>query len=308
MKVLFITDVTDWDTAISVFEKEKPTVVFIGGDVVSDGFAHYWMTPPVGDYETNLKIINFLRKNQSEIEKTKWGSRLRDITSKLENNELFDETGFYRFETGLTNTLRLLLKWIFDEIDSRTIYASNENKGTWRKKMEEFYVDLVESYRKTETFQKHVQNHVNLFYDFISYAGEITGNVYVVKGNHDDYGDYYDIDKINNTVGCREISGKTIEVDNLTVLGLGYAETHYLRKLRPLLEEYSNKVDFVLTHAEEKRVKLIADIKPKIVFRGHYRVGNYRINDVDFVSAIFPSYVTVELQDEIIKNIQYHKH
>lgn len=309
MKFLFITDVTGWDTAISVFEKEKPSIILIGGDVVSDGFANYWNYPPIGDHSTNLRIANFLRKHQSEIEKTEWGSRLRDILFKLESNELFDKTGFYRFEKGMTNTPKLLLKWIFSEIDKRKTQKGDQSriKGKWRLEMEKFYNDLEKSFRKTDTFQNQVHKHVDSFYSFLSYTGEKTGNVYVVKGNHDNYGDYYEVDKINNIRGCQEISGKMIELDDFNLLGLGYEETHYLRKLRPLLETYSSGVDLVLTHSEEKRVKLIASLNPLLVFRGHYRIGKYKVNGIDFVSSIFPSYVTVETKGLTIQQIQYHE-
>ncbi len=315
MKILFITDVLNWEPALDILEKEEPNAVFLGGDLVSDGLASYWFTNPYGDLNTNGKIVSFLEKYQSQIEKTMWKKWLPDIIKKIKNGKLFDETGYYRFEDGATNSLRLLLRWIFDDIDKMELnYEEKEwhNKRVnypdeliWRNIFLDFYNNLEDSFRDTEFFNKQVLNHVDLFYYFLGIAGKNTKKVFVVKGNHDDYGNYYDANRINSCDGCYEISGKSIGLNDYQVLGLGYEETHYLRKLRPILAEYSDGIDIILTHSEEKRLELLTSINPLIVFRGHFRTGHYKVKNVDFVSAMFPSYITVEIEGNKIQKISY---
>ncbi|MFC1803302.1 hypothetical protein ACFL0D_04970 [Thermoproteota archaeon] len=92
------------------------------------------------------------------------------------------------------------------------------------------------------------------------------------------------------------------------MLGLGYDETHYLRKLRPLLSEYKGIPDIILTHAEDKRLSLISDFKPKIVFRGHWGIGRYIVNNTEFISpSVFPRYLTVDMENHKIKSIYLYR-
>jgi hypothetical protein len=62
--------------------------------------------------------------------------------------------------------------------------------------------------------------HVYKLYQFLEFVGQ-KSQVLVVKGDHDeDFEDDYVLGRIYKTVGCREISGKCVVVDNLSFLGL----------------------------------------------------------------------------------------
>jgi Icc-related predicted phosphoesterase len=310
MKILFISDVYSWEKSFEVLENESPDYVLLGGDLISDGATEFKSLLPFNYQEYRVKIAAYLRKHQDEIEKTKWGLRLNNIITKIQKGELFDKDGYYHFEDGATNSLRNLLNRIFNDLDNRDQDLTNTSESReWRNQLREFLDGLVQSFRNSEHFQKGAQNHIDLFYKFLENAGKVTDGVYAVKGNHDKYyeKDYDDL-RINNIAGCQEISGKLVNLDNYKLLGLGYDETHYLRKLRPLLHEYKGIPEIILTHAEDKRLSLISDFKPKIVFRGHWGSGRYTVNNTEFVTpSVFPRYLTVEMKNHEIKSIYHYR-
>ena len=310
MKILFISDVYSWEKSFDVLEKESPDYVFLGGDLISDGATEFKSLIPFNYQEYRVKGAAYLRKHQNEIEKTKWGLSLNNIITKIQKGELFDKDGYYHFEDGATNSFRILLNRIFNDLDNHDHHVTNTIKSReWQNQLREFLDGLVKSFRNSEYFQKGFQNHVDLFYQFLEVAGKSTSGVFVVKGNHDKYYEEdYDVSRINNITGCQEISGKLAEVDGYKLLGLGYDETHYLRKLRPLLSDYRGTPDIILTHAEDKRLSLISGFKPKIVFRGHWGIGRYTVNNTEFISpSVFPSYLTVEMENQNIKSIYLYR-
>ena len=147
--------------------------------------------------------------------------------------------------------------------------------------------NLQQKYRKTEEFDKNRNTlHTIRFYDFLKHAGK-KSTVLVVKGNHDDdfKGDY-ETSKINEIEGCIEISGKLVEIDNIFFLGLGFDETHYLKKLKPLIEKHKNNVDIIITHAEQNKISLLSSLNSQLIIRGHFGSGKYLVNQT---LAVFTS-------------------
>jgi len=96
-----------------------------------------------------------------------------------------------------------------------------------------------------------------------------------VKGNHDeDFEGDYSPERINEILGCFEISGRTIEVDGMLFLGLGFREARRLRSgysrpskyLQSLIEKFRGKVDVVLMH--DKNIRYASLLKPKLIIKG----------------------------------------
>ena len=142
---------------------------------------------------------------------------------------------------------------------------------------------------------------VERFYEILEHASQ-TSEIYLVRGNHD--GDEYDIERISAIRNCHEISGKLVTSHNISILGLGYNETYYLRILRPLIEKTKAKVDIVLTHAEQRRLLPICQIKPKLVLRGHFGLGRCEVDGIPIVSPIYPyCYAVVETRNGEIEEL-----
>lgn len=143
---------------------------------------------------------------------------------------------------------------------------------------------LEHRHRNTRAFQlARKKLHVNKFYAFLRYAGK-QATVLVVKGDHDDdFAGDYDSRKINSIPGCYEISGKTYSVNRLTFLGLGFAQAGYRRPLRQLVLEQKGKVDIVIAHAPQKNVRIVADLEPRLLIRGHFGGGRHLIDQVPSV-------------------------
>jgi hypothetical protein len=150
--------------------------------------------------------------------------------------------------------------------------------------------------------QRH-NAHVRKFYNVLEETGK-TSDVFVVKGDHDDdFEGSYDAERINSIKGCHEISGKLLDFAGLTILGLGYYETHYLRTLRHQIQGIKKRVDIILTHAEQRRLLCMSEVSPKIIARGHFGFGVSQIDDVLVVCGRFPnSYSVVEVENGSIKS------
>jgi len=163
--------------------------------------------------------------------------------------------------------------------------------------------DGFASFWKSLEIRKGKRTHVDKFYKFLRYAGE-KSQVLVVKGDHDaDFDGDYIPEKINEIYGCQEISGKLIDVNGLRFLGLGFNETHYLRALKVIIEEFKEEPDVVVTHCEQKRMPLVSSLKPRIIIRGHFGSGKYLVNDIPAVFTQDVFYTVVELENKSISKI-----
>jgi predicted phosphodiesterase len=154
---------------------------------------------------------------------------------------------------------------------------------------------LEQKYRKTPAFTRARRNlHIEPFYRLLKFAGK-RSTVLVVKGNHDsDFPRDYSVKRINGIRGCREISGKVHEVAGCTFLGLGFAETHYLNKLREL-HSRCERVDVIITHAEQRRVPLLAQFAPRVIIRGHFGSGCWLVSGIPAVFTSGVMYAVIDL-------------
>jgi Icc-related predicted phosphoesterase len=166
---------------------------------------------------------------------------------------------------------------------------------------------LRDKYQNTKEFLKiRKRIHVDRFYRFLKCAGR-KSKVLIVKGDHDDdFERDYIPERIDRIIGCKEISDKIIEMQGLHFLGLGFNETHYLKKLRPIIEKFKEKVDVVISHCEQDKLPLVSLLKPKIIIRGHFGSGKYLVNSIPSVFTMGVKYTIIELKDEkILKISQY---
>jgi predicted phosphodiesterase len=148
------------------------------------------------------------------------------------------------------------------------------------------------------------KEHVDKFYHFLWHVGN-KSKVIVIKGNHDGEfkGDFVP-EKIGQINRCREISGKTIKVDGLLFLGLGYDETYYLSKLKPIIAEFTEKVDVVIMHGI--RIQLISSLKPRLIIRGGYALGKYLIHNVPSVFNNTGFYSIIKLERKRVTEIRQY--
>lgn len=197
----------------------------------------------------------------------------------------------------------------FERIGDVVLYKWINNKP--KKYKDEYILDIVESikqkYKDSKEFLEiRKKMHVDKFYAFLKYAGK-KSKVLIIKGDHDEdfKGDYID-EKINETLGCKEISGECVNVNGFCFVGLGFTETHYLEKLKPLIERFKEKVDVVVTHCEQKRLPLISLLRPKLIIRGHFGFGKYLVNDIPSVFLSGVKYTVIELEkDRLPQILQY---
>lgn len=157
---------------------------------------------------------------------------------------------------------------------------------------------LRSKYRKTEDFRKiRKKLHVDKFYEFLSVAGK-NSHVLVVKGDHDeDFEGDYAPEKIDGISGCNEISGKIAEIEDISFLGLGFEQTHYLTTLKPLLMAVGNKTDIIITHCEQNRMQFLISDKVRLIIRGHFGFGRYLVNGIKsaFTSGVY--YTLAEIKN-----------
>jgi len=163
-----------------------------------------------------------------------------------------------------------------------------------------FGYPILDKYRETAR-----KEHVTKFYQFLRYAGH-RSKVVVVKGNHDEeFEDAYVPGKISRISGCKEISGKTIDIEGLRLLGLGFRDTYYLKVLRSIIQEFKEKVDVVIMHGI--RIRLVSQLRPIIIIRGGYIDGKFLVHDVPSVWNGFLTYTILELEDRRISQILQFK-
>jgi predicted phosphodiesterase len=157
---------------------------------------------------------------------------------------------------------------------------------------------LEQKYRNTPAFTKARRKlHVEPFYRFLKFAGK-RSTVLVVKGDHDsDFPRDYSVKRIDGIRGCREISSKVHEVVGFNFLGLGFAETHYRMKLRELDSQRSQRerVDVVISHAEQRRVPLLARFAPRVIVRGHFGSGCWLVSGIPAIFTADIMYAVIYL-------------
>lgn len=186
--------------------------------------------------------------------------------------------GFRREKAGLRQRLGVV-----SDPDQGYDIIPRKSLDEYRESMQ----TLESRYRHTPAFlAARKRMHVDKFYDFLKYAGRLS-IVLVVKGDHDDdfEGDY-NAQRIDRIPGCREISGKVHTVRGSLFLGMGFEEAGYRRPLRGFIADYKGRVDVVIAHAPQKNVRLLAELRPRLLIRGHYAGGRHLI---DGIPSVFTS-------------------
>lgn len=249
MKILVISDVVNWEPYKKIFNKVKPKIVLLAGDLISDGFASFW----------SMKNFKELEKQEKKL--------MKDYNVKVENKNGM----LYVTHLGVSPP------------GQKSYFDARE--------------ELKRKLQKSKKFYEYVnKNHVEKFYDFIQYAGK-KASVLIVKGDHDsDFSKFYNLKKINSISGCYEISGKFIEINKIKFLGLGHTHTHYLKKLKPLIEKYKNKMDIILCHSEQNKISRLKEFNPKLIVRGHFGIGKYKILDIPAVFSQGADYSIIEFE------------
>lgn len=161
----------------------------------------------------------------------------------------------------------------YEIIPSKTVDAYRDGR-----------LELEDRYRETKAFLRARKRiHVDKFYAFLRCAGK-RSSVLVIKGNHDDdFANDYDPRRIDAIPGCQEISGKAVLVNGVRFLGLGFDQAAYRRPLRKLVLEHQGKVDVVIAHAPQENVRIVAELEPSLMIRGHFGIGRYSIDGVPSV-------------------------
>jgi len=256
MRILVISDIVRWKGFEEIFDKIKPDVVILPGDLTSDGFAAFWS-------ETVQQIPKF----------------------QSEKATLMKKMGIIINEYGIANCSKKhnLEEWIvaIDSLEDK--YKHSQDFLDMRKKI-----------------------HVDKFYDFLRYAGK-KSKVLVIRGDHDeDFKDDYIVEKINKIPGCKEISGKLVEIDGLSFLGLGYNDTYYLTVFKPIIEKFKDRIDIVATHCKQNRVPMLSQLNPKLIIRGHHGSGHYLINNIPAIFTQGVKYTVIEMNKKgMPKIVQY---
>lgn len=156
--------------------------------------------------------------------------------------------------------------------------------------------ELEYRYQRTQAFLKaRKRMHVDKFYAFLRHAGKLS-EVLVTKGDHDDdFADDYDIRRINGIPGCREISGKAYSRNQCVFLGLGFEQAGYRRPLRSFIREFKGRAQIVIAHAPQRNVRLIAEIRPKLLIRGHFGSGQFVVDGTPTVFTSALNHTVIEI-------------
>jgi len=272
VKILTLSDIGRWNGCERLVERHKPDVVVLAGDLTSDGCAGFW--------HEGLELVPEFQKQR------------RLLYRKIRDAKQFREKCVICEEAAHGNGL-------FQK------YAGKKRHSRFIDHLRQ----LETYYQKTEAFAAaHTRIHVDKFYRFLKYAGK-RSTVLVIKGDHDnDFSGDYNPERIDKIPGCREISGKVYRVGETTFLGLGFEQAGYLLALRALVNDFRGRADVVVAHAPQKNLRLVAELRPRLLIRGHYGAGQHLIDGVPCVFTTF-EYVLVEMPETRIPRFQvvgYH--
>jgi hypothetical protein len=258
VRILAFSDVYRWRGYERLVDKYEPHVVTLAGDLTSDGVAAFWR-------EGLEYVAEFIRNRRSLLK----GFRVK--TTMVEEGRLSVLPGPRKKCPICTN-----LRPPYEEC--------NEPRHLDFAVLDHLR-QLENHYHKSAKFRAvHARIHTTKFYRFLQYAGKRT-SVLVVKGDHDDdFPGDYDPLRINHIPGCHEISGQTFEVKGTLVLGVSYQQTAYRRVSDSLLAKFPQRGGVVICHARQGNVRLVADLRPKLIIRGHHGSGRFLL---DGIPAVF---------------------
>jgi len=61
---------------------------------------------------------------------------------------------------------------------------------------------------------------------------------------------------------------------------------------------YRGRVDVVVAHSELSRIPIIAELKPKLIIRGHSLVGKYLVNKIPTVNTAGIKYAVIDIDQD----------
>jgi len=292
MRILFVSDVSSWDGFKAVVDKVEPDVALFGGDLTSDGLAEFWHDALYAIPGFRFELLQFLEKHRGTILRRTYP----------EDRAIFDTIKRHVLN-GRLEDVPVEASYFYADSAMLAIDMLFHRRSKYHRMFHAFMDSLTETYCRTPQFRTNrLHMHVDRFYEALEYVARVCGKVLVVSGDHEeDFEGDYNTERINHIRNCREISGQIENYEGLVFLGLGFHETHDLRRLRTFVETMRGHVDVVLAHAEESRLPLLAQIKPKIIFRGHFGSGKSKIGSVPIVAAAFPSHAMVEFARKTVK-------
>lgn len=189
------------------------------------------------------------------------------------------------------------------------IYVYKE-RGDFYARWKEFrdeISDLQEEIGRMRSFAKaRWRAHVAGFYKFLKCAG-VRVPTLVVRGDHDDdYANDYQTERINRIPGCSEVGGRCLDVKGFRFLGLNFCHTHYRRRLRGYLAEYTKSVDVVITHCEQSTMPLVGSLRPKLIIRGHFGSGKYLVNGIPCAFTADVHHTVIDLSSNSLPVIRQY--
>jgi hypothetical protein len=258
VRILALSDIGRWNGCERLVARCKPDVVVLAGDLTSDGSARFW--------NEGLELMPEFRKDRRLLRR-----KIQNVRQSREKCIICEEAA-----SGIGPY------HIYDPtVDSRRFFQQ-KNKHHWP--YSDHLLQLETYHRRTIAFDLvRTKIHTDRFYRFLKYAGK-RSIVLVIKGDHDDdFPRDYDSERIENVPGCYEISGKVHRVGEFSFLGLGFEQVGFLRPLRALVNDYRGQVDVVVAHAPQKNLRLVAELRPRLLIRGHYGAGQHLLDGVPCV-------------------------
>ncbi len=248
MRILAFSDVYRWNGYKRLVERYKPQIVALAGDLTSDGGAHFWRAALeyVPEYKKKIEALHMERI------RCLWRENQPALAQRRK----------------------------------RHVHVPLRPGPATREVMDRLRELRDRAHKEPAYLAARQRMHVKRFYDFLRYAGRAS-TVLVVKGDHDDdFPGDYDPSRIDGIPGCHEISGKTYVFGKLVFLGLGFQQAGYRRPLRRFIGDFRGRVGIVIAHVPEKNLRLVTELRPNLLIRGHFGYGRHVI---DGVAAAFTS-------------------
>ena len=176
--------------------------------------------------------------------------------------------------------------------------AESKRLAVW----DEIYT-LQDHYRDTPAFLAARRLHVDRFYRFLKRVGS-AAQVLVVKGDHDD-----DFPAITSPNESMPFPAAPRFPERLTPLAGGRSwasasiKAGLRRPLRAMIAQFRGQAGIVVAHAPQKNVRLLAELQPRLIIRGHFGAGRFVVDDVP---AVFTTrtHAIIDVSEENITAIR----
>lgn len=146
------------------------------------------------------------------------------------------------------------------------------------------------------------QKYWDNVYSLLDFLNERKIQTFCIRGNWDNSQKYDRIIKLasKKLSHVKEISEKIVEFEGLRILGLSHTFTNSLENTRRLSENFQERIDLVLAHAEYKRRIWLFHLNAKLIITGHFDSQLCRVHDKVFISlGHYPAqYVIIDYKPE----------